>query len=91
MRNDMKDYTDKLGQLFTNNKCEVPMYSYDRVSCIYWNAFMNKLVSMGKTEKEAFDILQSAHMRHMLDIEENLIENLAEKMATQFKKVTVEF
>jgi len=91
MRNDMTDYTDRLGQLFKDNKCKVPMYSYDRVSSIYWNAFMNKLVSMGKTEKESFDILQSTYMRHMLDGEENLIEKLAEKMATQFKKVTAKF
>lgn len=61
----------------------VEMYSYDRISSLFWAAFCKQLIKDGKTEAEAFELMQSSDMRHMLDGNEDLIRNCAAKMASK--------
>jgi len=88
-----KDYSIKFRQLGTpkrkgflfDDEEQLEMYSYDRVSSLFWSAFCNQLIKDGMTEKQAFEFLQSSNTRHMLDWEEDNIRKLARKMAKQFK------
>jgi phage pi2 protein 07 len=88
MKDTDKDYTGKLGQLYTvgydGKPYEWAMYSFSRVSSIFWNAFANKLRKEGKSDEKIKEILQHRDMRHMLDNDEDKIAELAEEMAKKF-------
>ena len=59
------------------------MYSYERVSYIFWGGFIEELLNRGLGESETRWLLRSKHMRWMLDSNETLIENLAKSMVTE--------
>lgn len=75
----MRDFTLQLGQL--GQECEVPMYSFSRVSSIFWSAFLNELIASGMSEKKAKEEIQSKGVRWMLDSEGEMVEDLAKEMA----------
>jgi hypothetical protein len=57
------------------------MYSYERVSDVFWSAFIKQLIACGLNEEETVYLLQSKKMRHMLDGQDWEIEDLAINMA----------
>jgi hypothetical protein len=87
MKDTDKDYTGKMGQMYTvdyNGKPhEWAMYSFNKVSMLFWNAFANKLRKSGMSDAKIKETLQHRDMRHMLDSDDK-IEALAEEMAAKF-------
>lgn len=74
---DCAEYPDISGALFQIDGQEpahllpgeapIPMFSYNRVSAIFWQAFFETLLDRGYTQAEAVKWLQSKGARHALD------------------------
>lgn len=54
-----------------------PMFSYERVSCIFWRGFIEELLSRGLDESQVEWLLRSKEMRWMFDGQEREIEQFA--------------
>jgi hypothetical protein len=79
---DTRDFTADLGPIHSD--CKFPMFSFNRVSVEYWNAFANELLRLGLTEEQVMDELQSKATRWLLDEYQGLIHNLAKRMAKTY-------
>jgi hypothetical protein len=81
-----KDYSMKFKQMFGDLSSDdaIEIYSYDRVSSMFYNALMNSLInSHGYTEEEAVQFCQSKAPRFALD---NKIGDMINKAAKSFAK-----
>ena len=67
MANEREDYTGRMGDLFTSQEREWPMYSYSRPASIFWNAVANAMRDAGKSDKQIQEFLQSRDPRYLLD------------------------
>jgi len=77
-----QDFTDRLGQLGTD--CEWPMYSFERISHMFWNGFANAIGAEGYNLDQIKDILQSKMMRWLLDSEDGKVEAFGKSMGQEF-------
>lgn len=68
-----------------------PMYSFDRVASIFWNAFANALRDRGLSETEIKDQLQSKGMRWMLDgLARERIKMLGYQLGQDYKPIKLD-
>lgn len=77
------DCTGLIGPLFqSKEKCEWPMYSFDRPASIFWNAVAGGLNKRGWTDEQIKTWLQSKNPRWALDGDlSEKIEALGEEFA----------
>jgi hypothetical protein len=73
-----QDFTGKFGQLGSQEEWE--MYSFERVSSVFWNGFANELGKRGYNLNQIKTILQSKLMRQLLDGDDSKIEDLGAAM-----------
>jgi hypothetical protein len=77
------DYTGKMGPLSSGK--EWPMYSFERPAYLFWNAFANQLAREGFSERQIQTALQGRDVRHMLDTDQDAIEEVGRTLASFYK------
>ena len=81
-RDTWRDFTGSFRQMYApvekHRENAIPMYSYDRVSAMFWSAFMNGMMAAGATEQQATEYLCSKSTRWALD---NDLGDAVEKLA----------
>jgi hypothetical protein len=81
---DITDITAMIGQLYVDEKCTHPMYSYDRAAYLFWQGFYEGLVKRGLSHEKALEEMQSKGVRWMFDRDANKVKNLGRKMAKEY-------
>lgn len=80
--NSIKDITGLIGPL--TSKEENPMYSFERPALNFWQGVYIGLIEDGFTHEQSMELLQSKHMRLMIDGDSGLIQILGKTMIRNF-------
>lgn len=74
------DITMEIGQLYQNDECTHPMYSFDRPAYLFWNGVAKGLIEKGLTKEEALEWLQSKLARWEMDGRGHEIEEMGKEV-----------